>query len=278
MNRPSLEEVEKTILESADCVGSLKKREHLEYLREGMNNLGYNFPDSETGEEQAYTMAIDFWRKIREQRNPMRKIPVKYLKDLPSTKVEVDGTECYVHGINHGTSFGPLLRPSRTVKEFIKSKANEYDNPSKNSKLLLEDGMKRVFDIKKGKEFNDHKFFDTHDKFIIRELFIYGLPTSVVLSVFLIPEMRAFVRDAIKSSRDMAYLPHLRETYQRLYLPQPLGMEYSYDNSNKSAKRSRNMSKRMIRIGHNADEVHAITGLAHESEIEFFLKNPDIKL
>lgn len=56
-------------------------------------------------------------------------------------------------------------------------------------------------------------------------------------------------------------------------------MEYNDDNDDtKSLKRSRNMSKRIIRTSRSADEMHAITGLAHESEIEFFLRNPDTKM
>lgn len=207
MNGPSLEEVEKAILESATCMGHLKKKEHLEYLRDNMNDLGYSFPDSKAGSYDAYEMAIYYWWKIRERKNPIEKIPIKYLKDLPSTKVEIDGIEYYIHGINHGTGFGPILRASSSVKNFIKSIAKEYDNPSRNSKLLLEDGLKEKFDIKEGKEFNDHRFLDSSDK---RNLHISNLLVPiVVMANFFVPKRRILVRESLKSLQDMSYLPRL---------------------------------------------------------------------
>jgi len=266
MSKPNLEEVEKAILESSACSDDDC---HLDYLRNKMNCLGYNFPNSRKGQEKAYEEARKLWWDIREQKQPLHEIPVTDLNDLPSTRVKIGDKEYFVHGIVHG-----FLGVSDSVKNFVKEKAIDYAF-HEGSELFMEDGIRERFDLKNvGKDFEDVEVF--HGKDILKILAgLALLPISYI--IIQIPSReRKMWKTVNKASNDIRYLPQAKEVITRKYLPEPLYMEYIADSELKrksETERSEWMADKMRYNNEGAKEVHAIVGMAHEPQIEYFLKH-----
>ena len=255
-----LDKLYEVILESAEspiktCLGE---------LRDGMNELGYELPKRKKGEKQAYVKALESWSEIKKNLIPLDEIHIIEIDDLPSTKIEKDGTEYYIHGIAH-------IPPSESVNAFFRKCVKEY---GENGSCLYEQLMDKVFDIGDiADEIDDHKVYTSMDKYKEKRGKFhdpYPLSESRMASLGLKIALTAMV-----ASQDINYIPLVRESTSRLFLPEPLWIRYlSGDRAGTRtfAKRSKYMTDKMEECGKDYDEVHIITGYSHEPQIEYFLE------
>lgn len=272
MKNPLLEEIEKAILESA---GLPEYKNHLGYLRNSLNDLGYNFPETRKGEKDAYKEARKLWWEIREQKQPIDEFPITDLDDLPATKVKIGSREYFIHGVIHG-----IRGISDSVKQFVGTKAIDYSCQYE-SELFVESGLRKAFDMCIGADFKDYQILSSKDRAIEHYLLLPLLPVSIILNQFSSKE-RLQLKIYNKAIKDIRYLPKSRELGLRNRLPEPLFME-SISNVGFLRKgvteRSKFMANEMIQgtssriSGMNIKETHAIVGLGHEDQIAYFLIN-----
>ena len=236
-------------------------------LRDELNEHGFELPKRRKGEKKAYVEAMKYWPDIKEKQTPLKDIPVIELDDLPSTLIEKNGTEYYIHGVMH-------IPQADDVNDFFRDKVSEYDE---NGICLYEQNLNYVFDIEDiAHEIDDHCVHTFMDKRRAKRGKLPNpYPLSEIHDEFLEAEMLLY---AIAASDDIKYLPLCREYLSRISLPEPLWMNYlSWDGARTRmlTKRSKYMADKMEEYGKDYDEVHIITGYSHEPQIEYFLEESD---
>lgn len=235
--------------------------ECLESLREGMNSLGHCFEKSGLGQHQAYDKAIKYWGNIREKEVPLERfysLQNASLISLPGTRLELGGKVYFMHGILHGDI-------SDNDSILLKRKLSDYNQPSNGKCLFLEDGLGEWSGIDVGsyESFGDSVLFEDIGK--------EGVKTSLAMERSDTGGMNQIMQAL---SKDFRLFPAALEISKRMrYLPEPLFMAYKKCDPVAEVimeKRSEYMADSMFESG--AKEVHAVVGMAHEPQIEYFLK------
>jgi hypothetical protein len=264
-----LDYVEEAILNSIEYPPGSCLRE----LRDCLNDLGCNFPETRKGERKAYKEALKYWWDIREKRSPLDKVPdYNPEDDLPGSVV--DG-KYFIYGVIHKQLGGA----SEEVKNFFRKKASRYHPGSRlgNKVLLCESGI----DEQLGIEFLSYDFFD-YGVYSDRDRLnlLARLPQIICVRLFekTVGKAKKRVRESVRwrfaYQRGIKHFNKMREVAKRIVLPEPLTLDYCSDSwvSNIMNGKSLYMAKKMTEFANNEfEEVHAIVGYAHEPQIEYFL-------
>jgi hypothetical protein len=280
--QPTLHEIEEAIVESSKTTMG----ESLKDLRNRLNQLGYNFPDTREGEKKAYRKARNFWWEIREKKHPLNDFYVTDLTELPGTTVSIDGVKYMVHGICHsGLFFG---KTSDAIKEFVGKKVEDHHNPTEHKVCFYEEGFDEDFRLSKGYDFHDLEFSTKAEwedvlnkKGILKDLlaslsenFHWG---EMYYPLTFFSKKTRMVHDTrTKALKDIRFLPKFREVDVRMYLPEPLTIDYfSHFKflSRELSERSLYMTQKMREKGNEANEIHALVGMTHEMQMEYLLRN-----
>jgi len=251
-------------------------------------------------ELETIVLAEDYWIKINDiERGPLENYKVDELKELPFTSVRNNGTEYRIHGITHDESSNKKTLSNRT-RNFYKEASLKLSNPHEREKCLYEPGMTGVLQIKDADEILVFDMF--HYKIRKYVEFLFKRKKLERNWQNLDDELKCKlhgnedrINDSVrKVSIDPSYLPLFREAYKRQQFPLPLEIEkttlkhslyagcpglFKYKAmfyfcvpalSKEYAKQFKQLAKFS-----KLKTAHLIVGLAHESDIAYYLQNSE---
>ncbi len=244
-------------------------------------------------ELETIVLAEDYWIKINDiERGPLENYKVSELKELPFTSVTNDGIEYRIHGITHDKH-----KLSMATKSFIKECTLKFSNPEKREECLFEDDLPKIFSVENANEITNFRmgyFLNRYFKLLADRGKLRYLKKKITKKICrqMWKNYEKLFDMHDKTSRDIEYLPLLRETYRRRQFPMPMELQKEElestlytSNHNKFDDRLNNYlfffpsvssefaghmkkfaQKNELRI------LHFVTGLAHEREIAYFLQ------
>lgn len=264
--------VKEAILESS----SKSPETCLAYLRDRLNELGHKFPLDRKGEKEAYKTAARFWWNIREEEYPLDEIEMPdKLEILPGTKIQLDGINCVIHGIPHGE-----FKPPEPIKEHLQKEFHKYQSPALGIACIMEDGLSSLMGVVPWKNFGDFSVMPTQNSFLKELLYRFKEMNEIGSSQSHVKRFSSVAKTANETwkgiRKDLRYLPRCREVSRRLYLPEPLLMNYMSDKqyaTRSMTDRSLYMAQviREFDLAPAIKELHAIVGTGHEPQIAYFL-------
>ncbi len=193
---------------------------------------------------------------------------------LPGKKINLEGTNYFIHGLVHGT---PLVYISKDFKKTIENKFKEYD-------VICEDGFKAW--IKNAKSFNEISHFNLGNISFFEMLKSF----LVITYIKLVRKNKPLLIKQIQEMKTLEDFYFIREKLFEKYFLEPQGMNYYLSKLEKGSlkkpkgefplliKRYIYEAKESLKYAKakNLDELHIVVGCAHELPLEYFLRNPNL--
>lgn len=226
---------------------------------------------------------------------------------IPTLNVEVDGITYRIHGIVHGFPIYlvPGWHPRKQVVKYISEAAASFHRPDEGEDYLYEENLHLLFGFLKSQEIKDQTYASQRpnssllyiclcvSKYLSR---FFILPFALTLYFYLhVATDRDLDLHLIQMAlKDVRYQSKFADLYLLKELPQPLELEKTY----LQQKSSRELLIRTLLLGrlastdperslivareleayakrHNLRTLHYFGGVAHMTEIAYFLQNPN---
>jgi hypothetical protein len=205
------------------------------------------------------------------------------ITELPYTETKVLGNTYRIHGICHGVP--PFLKPRSKTKKLVEANFRKYTR-SKLEDCFLEEGLSDLFGLDKSKELsksmeNAMHSFGLKGQLDIGFKVLKGAAlTNIFFPFYLLSKnnMNYF----LKSIFDPKYLVEGRKMYNLCAkIPEPFNIDLKQNYGGTMEKfvvrYSQEMTKGLLARskGKKNTTIHAFVGFEHESEITYYLNNPD---
>jgi hypothetical protein len=285
--------------ELADARQLISKSRSFRELQKALNNSGHEIEDIED--------VISFAKYAWWESNGLDPVPettrIPRTPWLPSIEVFVDDTQYYIHGLVHETTTSKVT-VSPSVKNYVGAAAKLFHRPENGIDYVYESGLDSTFPFLASHSTDDFiGFFSVYlqieneplnnqnenmvESCVNLEQIKRGLSYEPAEA-----KLKSALRHGVSQLEDIIFIRDICKNY---FLPPPLSIEEKIyrarllsqvDNPDANYKRSRlintlGRSKYMTQYMHayakqNAlESLHAFVGLAHESQIAFFLTEPD---
>lgn len=222
---------------------------------------------------------------------------------LPGTEVLIDDTHYYIHGLVHETATSGVTISS-SVKNYVSSAASMFHRKENASDYVYESGLDSSFSLHPSNSMDDFTGFfsiflqveDNPPNDLSKDMQRYCVNLERVKGIFYYEPAETQLRTALQLGvRQLEDLISIREICENYFLPPPLAIEEkiyrvrllaqaNYPDTNyersrliRTLGRTKYMARYMRTYAKQnvLESLHAFVGLAHESEIAFFLTEPD---
>lgn len=264
-------------------------------LQKALNDLGYGLDTV----EDVISFAKYAWWEGNELGSDQKSAHSPSFPWLPGTEILLEDTRYYIHGLVHETATNKVSISS-SVKSYVSDAAKMFHRPQNGTDYVYESGLDSSFSFHPSNSMDDFiGFFSTFLEIendppsdLSKDTcgFSANLGRTKTIRCYEPAEtqLSTALQHGIRQFEDLIFI---REICKNYFLPPPLAIEDKIyrvrllgraNNPNTNYERSRlirtlGRSKYMARHmrtyakQNTLERLHAFVGLAHESEIAFFL-------
>lgn len=220
--------------------------------------------------------------KIQKKLDVIIETPLIKIKKLPYSEITRDNVIYKIHGIPHGNS---LNLPSSKFVNFICKEVQTYKQIEEH--YLLEYGFSKIFNLEKSHEINYYPKLEKRLSEFKFTSFILNYCFEFIASFFLNKKLKKektehyyydnIIPLVIQALENPNLISKAREYYLTISLPEPFDLELnSHHNTGAVAVKISKIMTEELKLyakTNNVNVLHYICGLAHESQISYFLEN-----